>query len=57
MGESRFIVPPCGQAFYGLNAGIVKGQVTQAKRMKRLCVYLLQSYSCVQGQNVSPGFV
>ncbi len=38
MGESRFIVPPCGQAFYGLNAGIVKGQGTQAKRMKRLCV-------------------
>ncbi len=39
MGESRFIVPPCGQAFYGLNAGIVKGQGTQAKRMKRLCIF------------------
>lgn len=45
--------------FYGLNAGIVKGQGTQAKPIKKesVCVYLLQPCSCVQSQNVSPGFM
>lgn len=59
MGEREFFVPSCGQGFYGLNAGIVKGQGIQAKHIKRerVCVYLLQPYFCVQGQNVSPGFV
>lgn len=38
MGEIEFFVPSCGQGFYSLNAGIVKGQGTQAMRMKRVCV-------------------
>jgi len=61
MGEREFFfVPPCGQGFYGLNAGIVKGQGTQAKHIKkeRECVCVsLTACSCVQGQNVSPGFM
>lgn len=59
MGEVYFFVPSGGQGFYGLNAGIVKGQGTQAKHIKgdREYVYLLQSYSCVQCQNVSTGLV
>lgn len=43
MGERVRFVPSCGQGFYGLNAGIVKGQGTQAKHIKREIVCI--SYS------------
>lgn len=45
MGEKEFFVPSCGQGFYGLNAGIVKGQGTQAKHIKRERESVCISYS------------
>lgn len=52
MGESEFFVPSCGQGFYGLNAGIVKGQGTQAKHIKReresVCVSLTALLLCTR---------
>lgn len=47
MGESEFFVSSCGQGFYGLNAGIVKGQGTQAKHIKRVCVCIFYSPTLV----------